>query len=101
MNPRFFSLEELKDLSKISVTDLVSALQAQEQRKLLTEEEVIESALQIRYKEKALVVRGEKSLLESILKKIRIKRKIFQSVESIKELVTRRVIASLKEKHHY
>ena len=57
------SLEESKDLSKISVTELVNALQAQEQRRLLRQEEATESALQVRHKGKAPAVRGEKKFV--------------------------------------
>ena len=40
------SLEESKDLSSISLAELVSALQAQEQRRMMRQEEVVEGALQ-------------------------------------------------------
>ena len=57
------SLEESKDLSKISLTELVNALQAQEQRRLLRQEEATEIALQVRHKGKGAAVKSEKKVV--------------------------------------
>ena len=40
------SLEESKDLSKISLAELLNALQAQEQRRIIRQEESMEGAFQ-------------------------------------------------------
>nr|KYP55940.1 hypothetical protein KK1_002167 [Cajanus cajan] len=53
------SLEESKGLSKISLTELVNAFQAQEQRRLLRQEEAIESALHVRHKGKGPAMKGK------------------------------------------
>jgi hypothetical protein len=57
------ALEESKDLSKIALTELVNALQAQEQRKLLRQEEASETALQVKHKGKAIATKGEKKFV--------------------------------------
>ncbi|XP_073219704.1 uncharacterized protein [Cicer arietinum] len=57
------SLEESKDLSKISLTKLTNALQAQEQRRLLRQEEATKSSLQVKHKEKAIKVKDEKKFV--------------------------------------
>jgi len=40
------SLENTKDLSKFSLTELINALQAQEQRRVIRDEDFVEGALQ-------------------------------------------------------
>ncbi|XP_047263707.1 uncharacterized protein LOC124896220 [Capsicum annuum] len=49
---KIFSLEDLKDLTKLSPSELVHALQAQEQRRSLRLEESTETALQAKFKRK-------------------------------------------------
>ncbi|MCH79662.1 hypothetical protein A2U01_0000415 [Trifolium medium] len=57
------SLEESKDLSKISLTELINALQAQEQRRLLRQEEATETALQVKHKGKSIATKCEKKFV--------------------------------------
>ena len=59
LNPRFLHLKESKDLSKISLTELVNALQALGQRRLLRYEEASETALQVRNKAKTPAAKKE------------------------------------------
>ena len=46
---KIFSLEDSKDLTTISLGELISALQVYEQRRLLRQEDTIEGALQVTY----------------------------------------------------
>ncbi|KAF2323239.1 hypothetical protein GH714_034276 [Hevea brasiliensis] len=59
------SLENTKDLSKISLAELVSALQAQEQRRMMRQEGTTEGALQAKWqqnlRQKQEVERKERS----------------------------------------
>jgi len=43
------TLENTKDLSKITLAELINALQAQEQRRLMRQDRVTEGALQAKY----------------------------------------------------
>ncbi|XP_047264145.1 uncharacterized protein LOC124896603 [Capsicum annuum] len=54
------SLENTKDLSNLSLTELLSALQAQEQRRMMRQEGSIERALQVKLKLDSSAVRGNK-----------------------------------------
>ena len=49
------SLEEVRDLDQISVSELINALQATEQRRSIRNEESVESALLAKQKSKATV----------------------------------------------
>jgi len=57
------ALEESKDLSKISLTEVINALQAQEQRRLLRQEEATETTLQVKHKGKSIATKGEKKFI--------------------------------------
>jgi hypothetical protein len=55
------SLKGSKDLSKISLKELIiiNALQVEEQRRLLGQEEAIETALQVQHKGKSIATKCE------------------------------------------
>ncbi|XP_022727941.1 uncharacterized protein LOC111283641 [Durio zibethinus] len=58
------ALENTKDLSKISLTELLNALQAQEQRRLMREDTTIEGALAVKHQNVAKSKRKKKKDFE-------------------------------------
>ena len=50
---KIYSLEDSKDLTKITLGELVTTLQAQEQRRLMRQEEAVADALLVKHTEKS------------------------------------------------
>ncbi|XP_044507192.1 uncharacterized protein LOC123226725 [Mangifera indica] len=59
------SLENSKDLSSITLAELLNALQAQEQRRLMRQEGEIEGALQAKLQNKGKIKKGKKKIVDA------------------------------------